>query len=66
MGNTQAERVQQAQALYDAMTPDMRAQFMEMLRALVKAQESGRDAEARAAISATIEKYRGQGQHEHG
>lgn len=50
MRNTQAERTQQALALYEAMTPEMRAQFMEIMR-MMKAQQDMQRESIRQAIN---------------
>jgi len=51
---TQDQRTQAALSLYDAMTPEMRAQFLEVLRCLKKAQDAGKDAQMREAMTAAI------------
>ena len=45
---------QVALSLYDAMTPEMRNQFLKMLRHLKKAQDAGKDAQIRETMTATI------------
>ena len=52
---TQEQRTQAALSLYNAMTPEMRAKFLEIMQALKKAQDSGTDAQMRAAIDEQIQ-----------
>lgn len=52
---TQEQRTQAMLSLYDVMTPEMRKQLLEVLRALKKAQDNGTDAQMRAAIDEQIQ-----------
>lgn len=56
---TPNEHLNQALALYDAMTPEAREQFMEMMREMVKAQEAARDADSRTAMTGECEQGAG-------